>query len=205
VHAATGLTVAKDDVLASVPSTARWTVMGESRTREDLITVQRTWLVAGAAEGSPTWAMLLSFGAVGNELTSEFEVGSSFEADLHWYPGGIALRALVGRMHTEPARAVAMPRGQSIADALSACGWALAFEPWLERYPLCIAAVPAPIGNGRWVLTDESGSIPITSGFTRIAEIVCVSEGNPVVVMGEWSSDGFLPLTIVSGQAVVAL
>src|SRR6185295_17314976 len=49
VHVATGLTVAKDDVLAGVPSTARWIVAGESRTREDRITVQRTWLVAERA------------------------------------------------------------------------------------------------------------------------------------------------------------
>jgi hypothetical protein len=149
--------------------------------------------------------MLLAFGALGNELTSEYEIGSSFEADVHWYPGGIALRALVGRLHSEPSPSHSFPSGRTIGEALAACGWAIVSEPWLERYPMCVSAVPAAIGNGRWVLTDRSGSIPIAPGFTRTAELVCVSGGHAVVVMGEWSTEGFLPLTLVSGNQAVAL
>lgn len=204
VHVATGLTVAKDDVLAGVPSTARWVVAGESRTREDRITVQRTWLAAGGAAGSTTWAMVLAFGAFGNEVTSEYEVGTAFDADVHWYPGGIPLRAVIGRIHGERTNRAAGPTPASIAEALGACGWALAREPWIERYPMCIAVVPAPVGNGRWVLADPTGSIPVSAAFTRVAELVCVSGGEPVAVMGEWSTEGFLPLTLfASGQAVV--
>jgi len=205
VHVATGLTVAKDDVLASVPSTARWRVMGESRTREDRITVQRTWLASAGDDGSsPTWAMLLSFGAVGNDVTSDYEIGSAFTADVHWYPGGIALRALVGRVHSEPVPSSSWLPGQSIAEAMSACGWALAAEPWLERYPMCVRVAPAPLGNGNWLVGDDTGSMVVAAGFTRMAELVCVSAGRPAVVMGEWSTEGFLPLTVEShGQVVV--
>lgn len=210
VHVATGLTVAKDDVLAGVPSTARWIVAGVSRTREDRITVQRSWLCHSADGGtantveSNTWAMVLAFGAFGNEVSYDYEVGVAFDADVHWYPGGIALRALVGRLHTDPSPAGEPPAPMLIADGLAAAGWAIAREPWLERYPVCVRAVPAPIGNGRWVLADDTGSMPIASGVTRLAELVCASGGSPINVMGEWSTDGFLPLTMwVDGMAVV--
>lgn len=203
VHVATGLTVAKDDVLASVPSTARWIVAGESRTREDRITVQRTWLAAGPPGGPATWAMVLAFGAFGNEVTTEYRVGHAFEADIHWYPGGINLRALVGRLHAEPAASASPPPITTIAGAMEAAGWALASEPWLERYPLCIAATPAPLGNGRWVLADGTGSVPIIGAFPRMAEIVAVSGGSPITIVGEWSAEGVLPLTLfTAGQAV---
>jgi len=203
VHVATGLTVAKDDVLASVPSTARWIVAGESRTREDKITVQRTWLAAGPPQGPTTWAMLLAFGAFGNEVATEHRIGSAFEADIHWYPGGINLRALLGRLHSEPAASASPPPITTIADALRTAGWALAAEPWLERYPLCVAAAPAPLGNGRWALADDTGSIPIVGGFARTAEIVAVSGGAPITLVAEWSAEGVLPLTLfASGQAV---
>ena len=204
VHIATGLTVAKDDVLAGVPSTATWIVAGESRTREDRITVQRTWL-ASAGAAPVTWAMVLAFGAFGNEVTTEHEVGTAIEGDLHWYPGGIALRAIVGRTTGSPTPAPAGPAPTTVADAADAYGWALAGEPWLERYPMCVAVVPAPIGNGRWVVADTTGALPVAAGFTRMAEVVAVSGGHPIRIMGEWSAEGFLPLTVFTGDQAIVL
>lgn len=201
VHAATGLTTLQADVLAGVASTARWQVVGESRTREDRITVQRTWLRAVDAAGGtepppPTWALLLSFGTFGNELQSDYVVGTEFDADVHWYPGAAPLRALVGRLHSphEPSRLA--PAAFSVERAIDLAGWALAAEPWLERIPLCVSALPAPLGDGRWVLADGTGALPVVSGFWRLAELVSISGGRPVTVMGEWSSEGFLPLTV---------
>ncbi len=209
VHVATGLTVAKDDVLAGVPSTAAWLVMGESRTREDRITVQRTWLRA-QHDGMPdtsvdTWAMVLAFGAFGNEVATEYPVGHVLHADLHWYPGGIPLRALVGHIHCAAVPATTAPRGSSIDDAIAAAGWASAGEPWLERWAMCVTATPAPLGNGRWALSDSTGSIPIVPGFWRLAELVAESGGSPITLAGEWSVDGFLPLTLWVGAMAVAL
>jgi hypothetical protein len=200
VHAATGLTTLQADVLAGVPTTARWQVLGESRVREDRITVQRTWLraidPAGATEPpAPTWALVLSFGTFGNELQSDHAVGTEFDADIHWYPGAAPLRALLGRLHSLSAVSTAAPTGFSVERAMGLAGWALAAEPWLERVPLCICAVPTPLGDGRWVLADRTGALPVVPGFWRLAELVSISGGRPVTVMGEWSADGFQPLT----------
>jgi hypothetical protein len=200
VHAATGLATLQADVLAGVPTTARWQVLGESRVREDRITVQRTWLraidPAGATEPpAPTWALVLSFGTFGNELQSDHAVGTEFDADIHWYPGAAPLRALLGRLHSLSAVSTAAPTGFSVERAMGLAGWALAAEPWLERVPLCICAVPTPLGDGRWVLADRTGALPVVPGFWRLAELVSISGGRPVTVMGEWSADGFQPLT----------
>ena len=220
VHVATGLTSSRDDVLAGVPSTARWIVAGESRTREDRITVQRTWLCNAPEADYPntdypntdqlaqrctTWAMLLNFGAFGTPAASPFPIGAAVHADVHWYPGGIALRALVGRQHSDTDPDGPRPAASTIADALETCGWSIAAEPWLERFPMCINAVPAPVGGGRWVLADRTGSVPIVSPFSSLAELVCVSGATPITVMGEWSVDGFLPLTLWGPNGVVQL
>ena len=208
VHATAGLTIAKDDVLAGVPSTAHWLVVGESRTREDTITVQRTWLASQApgADGRPvtTWAMVLAFGAFGREVTTEHHVGTELHADVHWYPGGIALRALVGRVHEGPAAAVARD-AHTVAEAVAAAGWAMAAEPWLERFPVLVCATPRPVGNGRWTLADHTGAMPIVPGFWRLAELVAMSGGRDLVVMGELAADGVLPLTVWAAGATVEL
>lgn len=219
LHAATGLTVTRDEVLSGVPSTSRWIVVGVSRVREDMITVQRTWLCTsgtppaegraeGRAEGhgvqTTTWAMLLAFGAVGREVAIEHAVGTELHADVHWYPGAIALRAIVGRVHEAPVLGAHPPAPTSLADAMAAAGWALAGEPWLERYPVCVAAVPTPVGNGRWTLVDHTGAVPVVPGFWRLGELVSLSGGSPVTIVGEHSTEGILPLTVfVHGHAVV--
>ena len=55
-----GWQVRQADVLAGVPETDDWSVIGRSDIREDRIEVRRVWLRASA---SGRWAMLLSFAA----------------------------------------------------------------------------------------------------------------------------------------------
>lgn len=209
VRVATGLTIAKDDVLAGVPTTSRWLVAGASRTREDRITVQRTWLRAlDGDDDKGRWAMVLAFGAVGNEVITEYPVGEVLDGDVHWYPGAVQLRALVGRIERRPrptAGPALEPAATSIDAALAGAGRALAREPWLERFPVCVDAVPVANGNGRWSLTDASGTVAIVPGFWHLAELVAMAGGRAVTVMGEWSVDGLLPLTVWSGGEVIEL
>ncbi len=196
VHVATGLTLAKDDVLAGVPSTATWLVAGESRVREDRITVQRTWLCS--QQQPTTWAMLLSFGVFGQDVQHEHEIGSLLHGDVHWYPAGAPLRALVGQVDvvaesSSPSVAVSTT---TLADGLAAAGWAIGREPWLERYPMLVNVIPTRRYEGVWALSDETGSVALDPSFTRLAPLVCVAGGRPVAIMGEYSAAGFLPLTV---------
>ena len=203
VQVAAGLSARQADVLAGVPTTARWMVVGESRAREDRITVQRTWLRSidadVRADGRPctaTWVVLLAFGAFGRELVSPIPVGSELEADVHWYPGAQPMRGLLGRVHSAPVTSSLEPVCGGVADAVAQAGWALATEPWLERAPMCLRAVPVPSGEGRWSLADHDGAVPLDPGFVRLAELVAISGGGAVTVAGEWSADGLLPLTV---------
>jgi hypothetical protein len=80
----------------------------------------------------------------------------------------------------------------------------IAAEPWLERAPLCVTGCAAPVAGGRWVLTDDTGSLPLALGFRRVPELAALTATDPVVVAGEWSADGFLPLTAwAEGRLVV--
>jgi hypothetical protein len=38
-----------------------------------------------------------------------------------------------------------------------------------------------------------------------MAEVVAVSGGHPVRIVGEWSADGLLPLTMFDGAQVIVL
>ena len=212
VHAATGLTTAKDDVLAGVPSTAQWHVVGQSRVREDRITVQRTWLLTvddqqpGDAPTLPTWAMLLAFGAFGNEVVTEHAVGSLLHADVFWYPGATPLRALVGPRprcagvhvaHSAGARRSSRRSPQQAGPSLPSHG--------SSGIRCASASCPRRSATGAGPSPTQTGAVPIVPGFWRLAEMVAVSGGRPITIMGEWSADGVLPLTMWTAGQVIAL
>ncbi len=195
VAATIGWHVRQADVLAGVPLTDHWVVMGRSDTREDRIEVRRIWLRGGGAKGQAAgeWAMVLSFAAYQQSLDTSFEVGTQVHADLFRYPGAVALRVLVGPRHGEPQQAPPVA-GSSITQACAQLGAALAAEPWLERYPLCVVAAPTRVA-GRWVLTDSTGSLPLVDG-TSVGTLLACSAGGPVTVTAEWTVAGLVPLTV---------
>lgn len=190
VAAAIGWQVRQADVLAGVPHTDHWVVMGRSDVREDRIEVRRVWL-RGATSGQ--WAMSLSFAAYGQSLDTSLIVGSQVHADVFRYPGALGLRVLIGRQHSAPQPAAEVV-GSSIAAACAEVGAAVAAEPWIERYPVCVVAAPARWGT-RWVLTDDGGSLPLVEGATGVGALLACSEGRPVPVTAEWTPLGLVPLT----------
>ena len=190
VAATVGWQVRQADVLAGVPETDHWQVMGRSDTREDRIEVRRIWL-----RGAKTarWAMVLSFAAYQQSLDTSLEVGTQVNADVFRYPGAVALRVLVGPRHSDP-QPMSPVVGSSIADGCTQIGRALAGEPWLERYPLCLLAAPTRVER-RWVLTDSSGSLPLVEGAS-VGTLLACSAGRPVVVTAEWTVAGLVPITV---------
>ncbi len=190
VATASGWQVRQADVRAGVPETDEWFVAGRSDVREDRIEVRRVWL-RGTRTGQ--WAMLLSFAAYQQSLDDSFTVGTVVHADLHRYPGG-SLRALAGHRYADPLP-LSTPPVVTIAGACDSIGSAVANEPWLERYPATVAAMPSMV-DGRWVLTDDTGSLSLLGDTRGLATLVAASAGSLVDVTIEWTPHGVQPLTV---------
>lgn len=190
VATASGWQVRQADVLAGVPETDDWMVLGRSDTREDRIEVRRVW-VRGVATGR--WAMLLSFAAYQQSLDESWAVGTVVRADLHRYPGD-ALRALAGARHAE---ALPFERvdGSSIADTCASVGDRVAVEPWIERLGATVRAAPT-FADGRWLLTDHTGSLPLLAGPVALGALLTAADGGPLAVTVEWTPRGLVPLTV---------
>ena len=190
VAASAGWQVRKADVLAGVPDTDEWFVAGRSDVREDRIEVRRLWLYGTTTK---RWAMLLSFAAYQQVLDDSFTVGTVVHADLHRYPGG-ALRALAGERYADPLPFVE-PLAVGLDEACHRIGRAVADEPWLERFPATVRAVPT-VSGGRWVLADGSGSLPLIGPKRSLATLLAASAGEPVTLTVEWTPWGLQPLTV---------
>jgi hypothetical protein len=197
VATASGWQVRQADVLASVPETDDWLVLGRSDTREDRIEVRRVWL---RGLTSQRWAMLLSFAAYRQSLDTSWQVGTVVNADIHRYPGG-SLRCLVSRRDEAVSAPVRVP-AVSIAGACDEIGATVATEPWLEHVPVTITAAPTTDGR-RWLFTDDTGSLPILAGTVAVGVVLAASEGAPVTVTVEWTPHGVVPLTIHLSDRVI--
>ena len=195
VAAAIGWQVRQADVLAGLPVTDHWVVMGRSDTREDRIEVRRAWLRGRDTRG---WAMVLSFAAYGQSLDDTLAVGATVHADVFRYPGALGLRVLMGRRHSEPehtGEAAAAGAGSTVAAACTQIGAAVAAEPWIDRYPVCLSAAPARDRTG-WVLTDATGSLPLAEGVAGVGALLACGGGAHVVVTAEWTPLGLVPLAV---------
>jgi SWIM zinc finger len=198
VAVACGWQVRRADVESAAPVTDRWLVAGRSDTREDLVEVRRVWLL-GIDSGS--WAMILSFAAYRQSLDDSLVIGTIVDGDLHRYPGS-AHRALVGACSgvdsdRASAHAAAVDAAATTADACRVVGDALAVEPWLERVPAIVTGAVTR-SDGEWLITDESGSLPIAPEAARsdaVATFLAASGGRPITVAIEWTARGFFPLT----------
>jgi hypothetical protein len=195
-----GWTVARDDVLAGVPVTDRWHVAGRSDTEEDRITVRRTWLWGPATR---RWVMVLAFAAFGQALDATLEVGTTFVADVHPFPAALPLRALVGMMHEVARPDEVGPVAGTLADALAARAAALTCEPWLERWPATVLAVPARLGQG-WCLADDTGALPVLPGVD-VATLLAVGGAQPQPITVELHGRGARPVAVHPPGRTVAL
>jgi hypothetical protein len=205
VRAHVGYPVARQDVLASPGISDRWLVLGRRDVLDGSIPVRRIVL---RGQRTSRFALLLIFdprGEFGGNPDAMLVPGTALDADLHFYPGQPALRALVGTRRGEPEPTAEPGSAGDIGRLLDDWADALAKDPWLISWPALLSGTPVPAGPG-WQLADASGqAVALLTAGSDVWPLVAISGGRPVTVAGEWSSDGLRPLTAWHGDLAVML
>jgi hypothetical protein len=200
VRGRVGYPVATADVLETTPVRDRWLVIGVREEADEQLTTRRVWL---RGEQTGRAALVLSFAPGGQPLPVEFVLGTVADAELCFYPGARPLRALVSARHGPAGPAPAVD-GSDVAAALREYAEALAADPWLDRWPVLLAAVtPVRTSAGGWWVRDGAGDAPPLAAGLPPWRLVAAAGGSPVTVAGEWTPDGLRPLTVwVEGRCV---
>jgi SWIM zinc finger len=198
VRSRIGYTTGRQEVLARPAVTDHWDVLGVRDLLDGEIPGRRVWL-RGRGAGRP--AMLLTFnGPAGwsDPAVARLRPGTEFGADLHFYPGQPALRAVAGTRHSEPARGKPPAPDGGIDALLAAYAAGVEQDPWLTMWPALLDATPVPPDGAltSWHLADAAGAaLPLTE-TQSLWTLLAVSGGQPVTVAGEWHPGrGLLPLT----------
>ena len=193
LRAAIGWSQQKDDLLSAEGLRDHWLVLGQRAEEEDNLRTQRTWLW-GVRSGQP--ALALSFAMFSQPLDRTLPPGATFDAELAFFPSSYPLRALVRERFGVPWAIDHMPGEPSCAAAIAGYAAALARLPWLERFPLALAAVtPEPAGEG-WQVRDQHGqALPLARQFAGGWRLMALSGGHALALFGEWDGQALLPLS----------
>jgi hypothetical protein len=192
-----GIPVGREEVLATPPVADSWAVLGIRDEIDDQLSSRRVWL-RGCATGR--LALVLSFAGPGQNLASDFLVGTVVEADLCFYPGATPLRALVaGRAGVVAGPDAPDPPADSIAGALDSWAAALAGDPWLDRWPVLLDAVHPTTTH---LVEADGTALPVRGEHWPL---IAAAGGRACRVMGEYGPAGLKPITAWVGNRVVAL
>ncbi|WP_127504283.1 SWIM zinc finger family protein [Actinoplanes solisilvae] len=199
VRSRIGFPVATEEVLAGPRVADRWQVLGQVETDDGALTTRRTWL-RGSAQGR--FALVLSFAAPGQPMTSDLVPGTEFRGELTFYPGAAPLRALVAE-RVSAAEPFREPDGAvPLAEALAGYSSTVAAEPWRYDAPVLLAGV-APSAEG--LLVDATGAaLPLAPGHREPWWLLAAAGGSPATVAAEWSPSGLRPLAAWAEGAFVA-
>ncbi|MHB0936353.1 MAG: SWIM zinc finger family protein [Armatimonadota bacterium] len=203
LRALIGFTQSQEELLAGEGVADRWAVLGQRVEREDRLRVQRTWLW-GTTTGRS--ALILQYAAGKEVIQSLLIPGTLLDAEIVFYPGACPLRALVKSQQTPESAPPAISPYATIAEAYKAYAGALTKYPWLEQFPLALAAVYPLQRDGRWIVRDEAGHLlPLSLDFKLQWELLAFSGGHPVSLFGEWDGDHLLPLGVWTKERFVPL
>lgn len=193
-----GWSVNQEQVLAEPGVTARWLVLAQHSADDERVRVRTTWL---RAEDSARWAQVLHF-AVGNQgFDVPLSVGSAFDGELCFYPGAWPLRALIKQQDgLAPIAALPSSGAATLAQALDRHADALAANPFLRRFPLLLDRV-RPDTGGRALLHGADGrQLTLHEDFRHHWQLLAISGGHPVTLVGEWDGGALLPLSVWDGR-----
>ena len=191
-----GETSNKAELLTQDGISDDWLVLGQEIEEQDAIRIQRTWLFGAQQK---RYALLLDFAVANQTMTLRPAVGSIINAELVFYAGSWAVRALLKQDNGAVTSAHNASPFFSITTVLHNFQTQLALSPWLSQYPCAVNAVIPVRHNEHWLLVDTDLTVlPLKITEAQGWHLLAVSGGHAVNIFGEWDGESLLPLTVFS-------
>ncbi|MGV3615388.1 MAG: SWIM zinc finger family protein [Fimbriimonas sp.] len=186
VLAAVGFNLKKEELPAELRVADVWDVVGQRRYQEERLGVQRSWL---RGRESGRWAMTLAFSVANAPFDPMVAPGSAFRAEMAFYPGAEALRALPLDRQDAP---FAYPAASSVSQALGDFADRLARCPWTELAPMNLQGVRLT-GDPVHAVDEAGDAIPLVASFEPWRWLARTG-GEPGSLFGEWDGHRLNPL-----------
>lgn len=186
-----------------------WHILGQETVQTGRRHVQSIWLWG---EHSNRAAQISHIAHGQRYKNFSLVTGTVLDARLKFHVGTTPIRAQIIE-HFDVVQPEKPPAGYvSLCATAVAFNQALAANPWLNRFPVLITAVPHP-HDSHWQLHDESGvNLLLPTHYKQCWHLLALSGGRPLPIFGlfdgqvftplsVWSDGRYLPLHILRGVA----
>lgn len=198
-----GLNQKKEHLLAQDGLKDHWLVVGLQSGEEDQLHYRRTWMIG---EESGRYALILDYAYGRQPFTHNWVLGSAWQAELVFYPGGHPLRAIAKTAlpYRQPLEQL---RGHASFLAFSqAYAAALSDNPWLYTFPALLETASLHLQGHQPLLCDSQGrAIPLQIEESAKWGLAALTAGQPSAIFGEWDGAAFTPLSVVQTGRIIPL
>ncbi len=170
-----------------------WLILGQSLTQEERLKIQRNWLWGKQTQQK---ALILNFAHGSQPLDTSFLPGRCIDGELVFFETAYPLRGIFKTREDKLTQVDVMP-GNNISNMMQEYSQALASNPWIEQFPVCLSKVIPIKKEDKWFVRDEDKYLlPLKSKFSKNWQLLALSGGYSLDIFGEWDGEYFLPLTV---------
>lgn len=190
-----GWTFTQEEVLAAGDIVSdSWFVIGNVTEDDERFRLQRSWL---QGQTTQRLAMILQFAAGPASFPELIAAGSSFDAELAFWPGAQPTRALIIERRPNSTRAplVRLDGLDALADRFSTL---LAAQPWTERTAALLHATAIDPGSPFRAIDRHGRAVPLAPG--EHWTLAALSGGQPIDLAAEWNGRALAPLGVLAGH-----
>lgn len=208
VRATLGWSVPTKQVLDQESTKDRWLVLGQAFDESSRVRARRTWLFG---RDTRRRALLLDFAPGTRPFEMTVMPGTEFDAELCFYPGSLALRAVIkDRCDAHPMEVPATHAADAtVPEALAGYAGALAADPWLRQWPIDLADARPVRAGDRWLIADSAGTpLPLDphfSGSPRFWDWLSITGAEPADVVLEWNGEFATPIAVRTHSGLAEL
>lgn len=199
LRTALGVTMDKSDLADQTAIDDNWLILGQYVEEEGKLWRRRVWLYGQASQRT---ALLLEFSHGAKRFDHSYLTGQAVRMTLAFYPGAAPVRALP-LTTPEPASSFSPPV-TSLARTLDAMTSVLANHPW--QWPILMmlnSLLLTPTDNGWQCQTAQGHILPTRLSAQERWELLAVSGGAEMAVIGEWNGEWLQPLSVWDEENVI--
>lgn len=198
-----GWTLNQDDILAHQGFPDQWWVWSHRIVQEENMLRQEI-LLQGCNSGRFARLIQYAHTAQRTTLLQGWLPGRCYHATAHFYPGTHPLRAVLPDSVLVPDPAPPQKR-VDIDTMVSHYQTQLQQQPWLGEWPFVLQAVTPQVRNNQLWLHQAESAVPAQLTQRETWQLLALSAGTPVAVVGDWDGEFFRPLSVATDASVLAL
>lgn len=180
-----------------------WLVLGVVHGEEDRIRFRRTWI-----QGQRTKFMgqILDYAWGKQDFMQNWQPGRTFKGDARVFPGAYKLRVSI-EAHSHSSSILGSFAAYPDLEAfLKAYSLAIAANPVLYRFPVCLKEVSVYLRNHELYIVDKSRqSIKCFCPENAKWGLLAAAAGQEIQLFGEWDGFNFTPLSLISKERFIKI